>query len=417
MRACSIRRAVYPTATFSQSPLDVSHAAQMPPRMVARGIGRLRPAYLMMWRPWCLAPLSSHARDKGAPSSAGWQRFELALNEYQVETHRVLTSHGESVLVLNYADLLWDATAARRRIERWAPCAGALDPSVNERPPVQRSGGHWKNAASVTTSLATAHPPAASGYDPRRGACIESVVQRRAQRRRGAASRRGDRLSLRAHSHRSREPPPPSPPPTPLAPPTPPTSADAACVAACPAVSSRVVSPELLAAILPFLVAACALAPRCRTYRRCRRRNSPSASLSKDDAPSNHSAAAAAAACRRRRRAGSAASGGQEDEEIAAFGRRLLSSRLRTRQCKQSRRPRRRRRRTAAPRRRRRLGSPTMRRRRSRHQSSSPSSSRLSIYRLDVDLDLFRAFELAAAPAAEDYSYLRRSRGPSCRVT
>ena len=100
-------------------PLDVSHAAPMPPRMVARGIGRLRPAYLMMWRPWCLAPLSSHARDKGAPSSAGWQRFELALNEYQVETHRVLTSHGESVLVLNYADLLWDATAARQRIERW----------------------------------------------------------------------------------------------------------------------------------------------------------------------------------------------------------------------------------------------------------------------------------------------------------
>ena len=209
-------------------PLDVSHAAPMPPRMVARGIGRLRPAYLMMWRPWCLAPLSSHARDKGAPSSAGWQRFELELNEYQAETHRVLTSHGESVLVLNYADLLWDATAARRRIERWAPCAGALDPSVNERLEVQRSGGHWKNAASVTT-YATAHPPAASGYDPRRGACVETLYSDELS---ADEVRRADEaiaylsVESRIEVEVPPRPPTPSPPPTPPLPPTttPPTT-------------------------------------------------------------------------------------------------------------------------------------------------------------------------------------------------
>ena len=239
-------------------PLDVSHAAPMPPRMVARGIGRLRPAYLMMWRPWCLAPLSSHARGKGAPSSAGWQRFELALNEYQVKTHRVLTSHGESVLVLNYADLLWDVTAARRRIERWAPCAGALDPSVNERLEVQASGGHWKDAASVTT-YAAAHPPAASGYDPRRGACVETLYSDELS---ADEVRRADEaiaylsVESRIEVEVPPRPPTPSPPPTP---PLPPTTTPPMPLRPPPAPTSHPEShlPELLAAILPFLVAAC----------------------------------------------------------------------------------------------------------------------------------------------------------------
>ena len=262
-------------------PLDVSHAAPMPPRMVARGIGRLRPAYLMMWRPWCLSPLSSHAREKGAPSSAGWQRFELALNEYQAETHRVLTSHGEAVLVLNYADLLWDVTAARQRIERWAPCAGALDPSVNERLEVQASGGHWKDAASVTT-YAAAHPPAASGYDPRRGACVETLYSDELS---ADEVRRADEAIayLSVESRIEVEVPPR--PPTPSPPPTPPLPPTTTPLPPPPAPTSHPEShlPELLAAILPFLVAGCVLALLCRTYRRCRRRKYGERLRSKDD--------------------------------------------------------------------------------------------------------------------------------------
>ena len=294
-------------------PLDVSHAAPMPPRMVARGIGRLRPAYLMMWRPWCLSPLSSHARDKGAPSSAGWQRFELALNEYQVKTHRVLTSHGESVLVLNYADLLWDVTAARRRIERWAPCAGALDPSVNERLEVQRSGGHWKDAASVTT-YAAAHPPAASGYDPRRGACVETLYSDELS---ADEVRRADEAIayLSVESRIEVEVPPR--PPTPSPPPTPPLPPTTTPLPPPPAPTSHPEShlPELLAAILPFLVAACVLALLCRACRRCRRRKYGEP-FARDG---RRGLATAPPNCRGAGRAGSGGRGPEEDEEIAAL--------------------------------------------------------------------------------------------------
>lgn len=153
-------------------PLDVSLSAGLPSAMVGRGILALHSAYVLMWRPWCMAHLSSHARAAGAPTSVTWQRHELVELEGHVVIHRELTRRGKRVLVLSYADLLWDGSRTLRRLEAFLPCAGKLSRSFLPRQGVDVFGNDWKVKKNVQT-YSVEHSSEDSGFDVRLGRCTD----------------------------------------------------------------------------------------------------------------------------------------------------------------------------------------------------------------------------------------------------
>ena len=134
-----------------QSMVHGLQTAPIPPIMASRGIQRLVPKVLLMWRPWCLAGLSSHARAEQRANYSRWVRKELVFyNGVFVARHRALTEARVPVLCVSYADLLFRSRLTLARIERFLPCLGRLDASFV--PVMGRDifpGNEWKVRGSV----------------------------------------------------------------------------------------------------------------------------------------------------------------------------------------------------------------------------------------------------------------------------
>ena len=95
------------------------------PRMRRAGVSTLRWAVLLMHRPWCMWHTSSHARDDREADISAWAEEELANVEMLVALHKELSDQGVPVLVITYAQMLWDPEQVTRRIGRFAPCLGS----------------------------------------------------------------------------------------------------------------------------------------------------------------------------------------------------------------------------------------------------------------------------------------------------
>ena len=87
--------------------------AALPPPMLLAGVRRLDFYVLQMWRPRCLAPLSSHHQDEAAFASGMASR------------HRKLLAAGVPTLVLSYADLLWAPHRVIARLKAFLPCGAS----------------------------------------------------------------------------------------------------------------------------------------------------------------------------------------------------------------------------------------------------------------------------------------------------
>lgn len=147
--------------------------AQLPARFFHRGIVQLRLAYVMMWRPICLHVLSSLAT-KHVNSSSGKRvgKLELQYLEKQVEDHRYLTGVGESVLVINLADLMWRGDRTLGRLQGFLPCGGPLDLDFVPRLGVDIfEGNMWKAPLSVRAFGRNTEPRGCCGYDLERRSC------------------------------------------------------------------------------------------------------------------------------------------------------------------------------------------------------------------------------------------------------
>lgn len=140
------------------------------------GGAQLGQAYIIMYRPSCLWTLSGHALAK-AQGAAGI--FMTALTEYTellraVKAHKYFLSVGADVLVLNLADLMWQAESATDRIEKWMPCLGKLDACY-----IPKEGkdveDHWKVHGSVC-SFGKSNSPKKVGYDIQTKTCTKDTL-------------------------------------------------------------------------------------------------------------------------------------------------------------------------------------------------------------------------------------------------
>jgi len=150
-------------------------AAPLPPRMVAAGIRKLDIKAIMMWRPWCMSTgeLSSHAEyNIEQCGQRGYLRVEHELNRRLAAKHRELTTRlGVRVLVVSYADLLWQTDSTLERMQDFLPEVGTLD--MNYAPvdgvdvwPLNQ----WK-AVGDSKEFGKSHPPSAFEYDTATNSC------------------------------------------------------------------------------------------------------------------------------------------------------------------------------------------------------------------------------------------------------
>ena len=104
----------------------------------------------MMWRPWCLAQLSKHAKNTMSKSPERWQRNELEIDRAFVARHKALVKMNVSVLVVSYADLLWRQDRTVMRVQEFLPCAGRLSTSFVPQPGVDYfEANHIKVQGSI----------------------------------------------------------------------------------------------------------------------------------------------------------------------------------------------------------------------------------------------------------------------------
>eukprot|EP00448_Togula_jolla_P001163 CAMPEP_0170611684 /NCGR_PEP_ID=MMETSP0224-20130122/23319_1 /TAXON_ID=285029 /ORGANISM="Togula jolla, Strain CCCM 725" /LENGTH=363 /DNA_ID=CAMNT_0010937133 /DNA_START=45 /DNA_END=1136 /DNA_ORIENTATION=- len=99
----------------------------LPRRMKAHGIEKLRPAYIIMYKPLCLWTLSHLVTKEVFKDPRAVAKFELKRLQQQVQVYEKFASQGRAPLVLNYAHLIWHPDFAKQRLERYLPCLGSLD--------------------------------------------------------------------------------------------------------------------------------------------------------------------------------------------------------------------------------------------------------------------------------------------------
>jgi hypothetical protein len=81
---------------------EVTPAAGLPPSYVAQGVRSVQWAVLMMFRPFCLWPLSHNAREQREHSLTDWAKHELSYGlESLVVAHARLTRQHVPVLVVS----------------------------------------------------------------------------------------------------------------------------------------------------------------------------------------------------------------------------------------------------------------------------------------------------------------------------
>jgi hypothetical protein len=128
-------------------------AAPLPPAFVRLGVDSLLIKVLLMWRPWCLANLSSHAVRSQKLNYTSWAVRELVvLNSGFVARHQALHASGVPLLVVSYSDLLFRFKDTASRIERFLPSLGNLSDSFV--PVLGRdifAGNNWKVQGTVAS--------------------------------------------------------------------------------------------------------------------------------------------------------------------------------------------------------------------------------------------------------------------------
>ena len=150
----------------------------LPREMVTQGVTSLRLSILQMWRPLCLANLSSHFRKKNSSLQEKLVREEARLIEASAQEHHAFRAAGVNVLLVSYADLLWRPQIVVRRLSSKLLPGGLLNGvNFNFQPKLGRDifpGNKWKVQGSLS-SFAEANPPATLGYDLKSRSCSDST--------------------------------------------------------------------------------------------------------------------------------------------------------------------------------------------------------------------------------------------------
>lgn len=116
-----------PASWFDRDNLET---VGVPDELTAKGVTRVRWAMVIMYRPWCMFSMSSHAISDRAANKTAWAKATLYELEDLAATQRELRRRQVPVLTLSYAELLWQPAWVETRVAEFAPCAGALNLSL-----------------------------------------------------------------------------------------------------------------------------------------------------------------------------------------------------------------------------------------------------------------------------------------------
>eukprot|EP00927_Polykrikos_kofoidii_P015542 TRINITY_DN16925_c0_g2_i1.p1 TRINITY_DN16925_c0_g2~~TRINITY_DN16925_c0_g2_i1.p1 ORF type:complete len:1122 (+),score=194.85 TRINITY_DN16925_c0_g2_i1:124-3489(+) len=145
----------------------------LPAAMAEVGIRHVDPVYMIVWRPLCLYWMSAPARDRVARSSFdSYAMQELLSAEQLVLDHRWLVRKGARVIVVSYADLLWDVDRVKRRVEVFTPCLGhRMDETFVPALGFDIFKANQWVSSSLVRAFAAKTAPGEFGYDMKLRSC------------------------------------------------------------------------------------------------------------------------------------------------------------------------------------------------------------------------------------------------------
>ena len=143
----------------------------LPPLFRSANISELRPVYVVLFRPPCLWPLSSRDREERNGSTHAWAKIQASKLQKLAHLQTALARRSPLVVV-SFADLVWETARTAKRLERSFPWLGRLDPAFVARPGVDVfAGNQWKLSMSMPAFGAALDPVACCGYDLSRHSC------------------------------------------------------------------------------------------------------------------------------------------------------------------------------------------------------------------------------------------------------
>eukprot|EP00927_Polykrikos_kofoidii_P049577 TRINITY_DN43621_c0_g1_i1.p1 TRINITY_DN43621_c0_g1~~TRINITY_DN43621_c0_g1_i1.p1 ORF type:complete len:376 (+),score=51.80 TRINITY_DN43621_c0_g1_i1:143-1270(+) len=122
----------------------------MPQTMMSHGIKTIKLAYIIMFRPMCLASLSHNARVVIKEDAKSFMREEVVMLEEAVTTHKMLLRADVPVIIMNLGDMMWRIPRSKTRLQSFLPCVGELNFSYV--PVLGKDvfeGNAWKMAGSI----------------------------------------------------------------------------------------------------------------------------------------------------------------------------------------------------------------------------------------------------------------------------
>mmetsp|Transcript_55765 Transcript_55765/g.120519 ORF Transcript_55765/g.120519 Transcript_55765/m.120519 type:complete len:343 (-) Transcript_55765:103-1131(-) len=160
---------------------DQWSSMDLPKLMLDAGVKKLNLAYILTWRPPCLAPLSSHALDRmdraednGQDPADVWITHEREFYSLLVRAHQFLKEKGVPVLLINIADALWKQQQTLNRVKKFLPCAEGLD--FGYMPVLDQDvweGNDWKVEGSLRSYGHSIDPEECCGYDVKTSKCYD----------------------------------------------------------------------------------------------------------------------------------------------------------------------------------------------------------------------------------------------------
>lgn len=151
----------------------ITEAAGLPQSFVAQGVWMMQWAVVLMHRPWCMWPLSTSAREKRKADPVKWAQFELKTVESLVVTHSKMARQEVPVLVVSYAQLLWDSAGFAARLKRFAPCVGDISPNFTPVLGVDVFPENQLKTIGTIADYSKAFPPENVGLDPKTLQCVD----------------------------------------------------------------------------------------------------------------------------------------------------------------------------------------------------------------------------------------------------
>lgn len=149
-------------------------AVSLPSALTSIGIQELKLGYVLMWRPICLSNLSSYSiKNIEKYGHKVWAEKEMGVLQDHVNQLNYMDSQGLSVLVVNFANLIWKPWATRDRLQNFLPCLGELN--MNHVPTLGDQlypGNLFKAKVSVSEYGQSVDP--SKYYDNQKGKCKDA---------------------------------------------------------------------------------------------------------------------------------------------------------------------------------------------------------------------------------------------------